>query len=90
MPRPEKIKELLDEHYGEFPEHTGLGRKSMIYLTMDGGWLCAKCANENIELTDDPNDEQWYIIDYTSEWAEEDDEKICDNCYETIPVVFHR
>jgi len=85
MARPEKIQSLIDAHEGKLPEHSGLGHYSVMYLCKDGGVICAKCANENLKLTDDPDDPQWYITDIVSEFENPID---CDNCYEEVPVLW--
>jgi hypothetical protein len=54
------------------------GGYPLFYITKDGGALCAKCANDNIELLSDPDDPQWYLMGYEVNY--ENEELICDNC----------
>ena len=47
------------------------------YVTRDGGCLCPKCANDNLFLTLD-GDEQWRIVGQDINY--EDPHIYCDNC----------
>ncbi len=67
----------LDE-YGEYPVYSWSGGYRLYYVTADGGFLCAECANENKDLTEDPDDPQWFIVGCDVNY--EDPDLICDHC----------
>ena len=75
--QPEDIKSWIKE--GKLPYG---GPYEMFYVTSGGNALCAKCANENIELLSDPYDEQWYVIGYDVNY--EDKALYCEHCGEQI------
>ena len=80
-----EIIDTLFEYHGEYPSHTGLGCYGLYYITADCGVLCSSCANENQELTQDPDDKQWYIVEYNTHWECYESSKLyCDNCYYEI------
>lgn len=59
----------------------------MFYMTVDGGKLCATCANgpESKQAEADcPDDDQWRVVAYDVNW--EDRHLHCDNCEELIAV----
>lgn len=82
----EKMQELLKENNGEFPYYTDLGGYPLFYLCADGGVLCPKCANENKDLTNDPDDPQWFIIAYDINY--EDETMYCDHCNDHIVSAY--
>lgn len=72
------IIEMQSRHnydYCVFP-----GGYPLYYITADGGVLCAKCANDNYELTLNADDPQWYIVDVDVRWEDNYAPVYCDNC----------
>lgn len=67
---------------GKYDSYAFPGGYDILYLCADGGILCADCANENFELTNDPNDEQWFIIDTFINY--EDTDLFCYHCYKEL------
>lgn len=69
----------------EWERYAWPGGYPIYYLTGDGGCLCSKCANDNVDLTltDDP---QWGIKLSDINW--EDDGLFCDNCQEPIASAY--
>lgn len=69
----------------EWEKYAWPGGYPLYYVTKDGGCLCSKCANDNLELTlgDDP---QWKItlvdINY------EDTSLYCDNCQKLVESAY--
>jgi len=72
-------------HHIEWEKYAWPGGYPIYYLTKDGGCLCSKCANDNLELTlgDDP---QWQITDADINY--EDTTLYCDNCQEFIESAY--
>lgn len=62
------------------------GGYPLFYITADGGVLCSKCANENFELTCDPDDPQWFIVEANINW--EDESLYCDHCNELVESAY--
>jgi len=62
------------------------GGYSLFYFTKDGGVLCPKCVNKNLELLSDEDDPQWYVIG--CEMNEENDDMYCENCGEQIESAY--
>lgn len=67
---------------GTYEYYAWPGGYEIFYICADGGILCADCANENFELTNDPDDEQWFII--ACEVNYEDNGLYCDHCNRRI------
>ena len=68
------------EFDGKYPAFTSVGCYTVVYLTKDGGTLCADCANgENgsdaSETADDPS---WRLVDADVYW--EGPTLQCDHC----------
>ena len=70
----------------EWPSWEWLGGYPIAYYTHDGGCLCPKCANENLNLTLDKDYDQWCIV--AQEINYEDNGLQCDNCYANIPAAY--
>lgn len=66
--------------------HTDLGGYPIYYLTKDNGVLSPKAVAENIDLTNDPDDPQWYIVGTDINY--EDASLICDHTGERIPSAY--
>lgn len=89
--RPENVRSLLEMFpefkfsHLEWQAFTDLGGYPIYYLVQDGGVLCPKCANENLNLTlgEDP---QWKIVE--GEINYEDPDITCDHCNSTIPSAY--
>ena len=58
------------------------GGYPIFYICADGGVLCSKCANKEIELTGDP---QWRIVDADINC---EDECYCDHCADPIEAAY--
>ena len=71
---------ITDMDYYAWP-----GGYPMFYITGDGGVLCPKCVNENLELLDE-FDPQWYVIGYDVNY--EDEHLYCDHCGEKIESAY--
>jgi len=88
----ELVSQLADEgHYAirfikkEWDTWAWTGGYPIYYVTKDGGVLCAKCANDNLELTlgDDP---QWRIV---AEDINYEGNFNCDHCYEAVESAYN-
>jgi hypothetical protein len=62
------------------------GMYPLYYLTKDGGVLCPKCANDNINLVTDPDDPQWYIVACDANY--ENNLLYCDHCDNRIESAY--
>ena len=69
----------------QWESHAFPGGYEIHYITADGGVLCRHCANENIELTVE-YDEQWRIVARDTNY--EDDDCYCDNCNRKIQPAY--
>lgn len=69
----------------EWEKYAWPGGYPLYYLTKDGGCLCSKCANENLEQTlgDDP---AWKIEQVDINY--EDTTLYCDNCQEMVESAY--
>ena len=82
----------LVEHLGArfshlyWPAHAGPGGYPLAYVTADGGHLCPHCANDNLNLTIQPDDSQWLIEHAYINW--EDRHLHCDHCGEPIAPAY--
>lgn len=76
------------EFTGEIVPYALPGGYPVFVVTLDGGTLCVKCAQEARDrgLTGDPEDAQWFLIG--AEVNYEDGELYCDDCYERIPSAY--
>jgi len=92
---PELVKkQLLDAGYKtatfvrkEWEKWAWPGGYPIYYVCEDGGVLCADCANNNIDLTTDPDAERdWKIV--AGDINYEDDSLSCDNCYGHIESAY--
>ena len=70
---------------GTYPTYAWPGGYPLFYITKDGGVLCSKCVNENLELVEG-DDPQWRIVAYDINY--EDRELYCDNCNEKIESAY--
>jgi len=70
---------------GTYPTYAWPGGYPLFYITKDGGVLCPKCVNENLELVEG-DDPQWRIVAYDINY--EDTELYCDNCNEKIESAY--
>lgn len=71
----------------EWPKRTWPGGYPIYYLAKDGGALCNKCANDNIELTSDPYAESdWRIV--AADINYEDHDLYCDHCSQLIEAAY--
>ena len=86
MSRPTHIQETLDENDGKFPAFAWPGGYPLYYITKDSGVLCPSCANDNINLTTDIDDPQWYIVAVDANY--EDDFLYCDHCGKQIESAY--
>jgi hypothetical protein len=71
---------------GKLTAHTWPGGYPVFYLVADSGVLCPTCANENRELTTDPDDKQWYIV--AADINYEDAKLTCDHCNNRIASAY--
>lgn len=69
----------------EWPSWSWPGGYPLAYYTRDGGCLCPKCANENLNLTLDKDYDQWCIV---AQEINFEDSLQCDNCYAKIPAAY--
>lgn len=67
---------LAFSSYGSYP---------LVYITADGGDLCAGCAHEE-GSTDDDAEKQWRIIGVDPNW--EDPDRNCTHCHERIESAY--
>jgi hypothetical protein len=58
--------------------YTDLGGYPLIYITSDGGTLCATCVKEEIRQCCTPDASGWYVTACDVHW--EGEPEICDNC----------
>ena len=89
MLRSENMQHLLDrcmEEKEELPALTWPGMYPLIYLTGDGGILCPKCVRDNMDLINDPDDPQWYLVAY--DIYEEGPVMYCENCNDEIESAY--
>ncbi len=69
------------------PEHTtDLGGYPLYYITEDGGVLSPEAVQENQDLTNDPNDQEWYVIGVEVNY--EDTSLMCDHTGKLIPSAY--
>lgn len=71
---------------GEYDYCAFPGGYPLFYVTKDCGILCPKCANDNKELTFDPDDPQWFIIGADVNY--ESTNLYCDNCNAQIESAY--
>jgi len=76
---------FMDEK-GTYPAFAWPGMYPLYYITKDGGALCPLCADQNKELTLDPNDAQWFIV--ASEPNYENADLTCDHCNQPIESAY--
>jgi len=76
---------FMDEK-GTYPAFAWPGMYPLYYITKDGGVLCPLCADDNKELTLDPNDPQWFIV--ASEANYENTDLTCDHCNKPIESAY--
>lgn len=69
----------------EWPSYTCPGGYPTYYTTKDEGCLCPVCANDNLYLTLD-GDDQWRIVDQYINY--EDNDLYCDNCWRKIDHAY--
>lgn len=69
----------------EWPKYSWPGGYEIHYYTVDGGILCHNCANDNLNLTLD-GDDQWKIVEADINY--EDHHCQCDNCYRQIKPAY--
>jgi hypothetical protein len=79
------IKDAINQGYA-WP-----GGYPLVFVTKDGGCLCAKCAKENIVLCTGPDEEgysdpQWRVDAYDINY--EDTSLYCDNCNALIESAY--
>ncbi len=89
MIRSEKMERLLNrckEEEEEIPYFAFPGGYPLIYYTSDGGVLCPKCVQDNRDLINDPDDSQWYIVDYDVYYEGADIN--CDHCNDSIKSAY--
>lgn len=89
MLRSESMQHLLDrckEEGEEIPALAWPGMYQLIYITADGGILCPSCVRDNMDLINDPDDPQWYLVAYNIYYEGAD--IICDNCYAEIESAY--
>lgn len=70
------------------------GGYPLYYVFADGGCICPKCANDNIEDIDSANKGErccnshggWAIDAHDVNW--EDSDLVCDHCHKSIPSAY--
>lgn len=62
------------------------GGYPIYYLCADGGVLCPKCANDNIDLTTQTDDKQWHIVGVDIHY--EGSAIVCDHCNKDIESAY--
>ena len=66
------------------------GGYPMFYVCSDGGCLCPKCTNKEIDLIDsairDNDNSGWRVVGADVNW--EDSSLICDNCNSRIESAY--
>ena len=73
---------------GKFSKYAWPGCYPIAHYTADDGYLCPDCANENIELCNDPDgDKQWRIVASDVLW-ENPDELMCDHCNRVLECAY--
>jgi len=73
------------DSFGKYPSVCWPGLYTLVYITADGGILCAECANSDGQ-TDDPDDPQWHIVQQTVIW--EGPSVYCDHCNVEIESAY--
>ena len=71
---------------GQVQSYAFPGGYPLFYLAADGGVLCPSCVNENLALTNDPDDKQWHIVG--ADCNLEDDSLTCDHCSKRIESAY--
>jgi hypothetical protein len=71
---------------GRMPAYAWPGGYPLYYMTADCGILCPDCMNDNLELTKDKDDKQWYVIAANANY--EDQDLWCDNCNKQIESAY--
>lgn len=73
---------------GKLWAFTSVGSYPIVYLTKDGGELCAACANgENgSEASETSADPQWRLIGATVNW--EGSPSYCDHCNAELETAY--
>lgn len=71
---------------GQLQSFAWPGGYPIFYVTADGGILCPKCCNDNLELLNDPNDKQWHVVAADVNW--EDESLYCDHCSGKIESAY--
>lgn len=65
---------------------TDLGGYPLYYVTKDSGVLSPEAVIENLSLTNDPDDPQWYVV--RAEVNYEDQDLVCDHTGQRIPSAY--
>lgn len=76
-----------DEKTGHWPAYAWPGGYPIVYVTRDTGNLCVECANNNLELTLDKNNEDWCIVAYFINF-EAGDDNTCSNCRKELEIAY--
>lgn len=66
--------------------HSDLGGYPLFYIAADGGVLSPEAVTENLRLTNDPDDKQWFIVGVDVNY--EDRDLICDETGKRIPCAY--
>jgi len=63
-----------------------IGCIPIYYITKDGGILSPEAVEENLDLTNDPDDPQWYVLETCGN--EENQDLVCDHTGNRIPSAY--
>lgn len=62
------------------------GGYPLLYVANDGGVLCPKCVQANLDLCQDPDADGWNIVGHDINW--EDPALYCDHCNGRIESAY--
>lgn len=69
-----------------WPSYAWPGGYPIFYVVQDGGVLCHRCANAELDRTLDSDDDQFYIVDSSINY--EDHHLFCDHCGSQIEAAY--
>lgn len=70
----------------EWPACAWPGGYPIFYVVKDMGILCPHCANNELNRTIDPDDDQFYVV--AADINEEDPDLFCDHCGKQIESAY--
>lgn len=71
---------------GSVARYSPIGCYPLLYLCADGGALCGRCVESEIEQCCDPHSGGWHVVAHGANW--EDEDLHCDHCGERIESAY--